>query len=201
MSPLPVVILIATSVAACGLTGCSTATYARLESTPAGASVIVQGRDTGRVTPTKINLEVFAADPDEPMPVELRLDGYVPTHTYPYPRRHECGQFVCEHKRRGTLRRHLPLFKEGGGLRLDARRDDYEIRIDRGPWIPVDGTPQQPGTVAGITVPLEPGVHELAWRRPVATGRAPSRTIAITIPEHGYLALDLHRWPWGVPSR
>ena len=184
------------------LAGCGTATYASIDSTPPGARIYVQGIDTGHVTPARLDLEAYADDPDRPMQVELRMEGYVPTCTMPYPPRHRCQMPVCEHKRRGTSSRTLPLFERGSGLRVDTRTASYDIAIDERPWRAVDGAGEAPEAAAGVTVPLSPGQHVLRWRRsdPSERRSKPGHAVSVEIPDRGYVAVFFHRWPWGIPA-
>jgi len=102
------------------LAACGTATYVAIDSQPEGARIYVQGVDTGRTTPATIDLEAYAKDPDEPMPVMIEREGFVPTWMYPYPRRHQCGLPVCEKKVRHCLDQDLPLFRDGHGVRVEV---------------------------------------------------------------------------------
>ena len=174
------------------LGACSTASLVEVHSLPEGAEIWVQGVATGRTCPTTIDLEAYAVDPDRPMTVEVRLAGHGPTVAPPYPPRHRCGQLVCEHKRRTYLPYWLPLYAEGTGVRVDTRREGYEVSVDEGSWIAVDGLPTTPRATFGVTVATAPGDRVFRWRpRSEAARRSfPEQTATLRIPPQGYVAVD-----------
>ncbi len=178
------------------LTACGTASYVEVVSVPPGAQIFVEGVDTGERTPAMIDLELHAPDPDRPMRIEVRRDGFLPTVSVPYPERHQCSLLVCEKKRRKYLPCHLAMFASGGGVRVETHYEDaMEVSFDHGPWLPVTGPSLWSEHSAGLTVPLAPGPHTMRYRPLLVEQRRSigSDTWQITVPEAGYLALVL-RW-------
>jgi hypothetical protein len=176
------------------LAACATASLVEVRSLPAGARIFVEGVDTNRVTPATIDLEAWAPDPDAPMRVEVRLEGYVPTVSAPYPRRHECGQIVCEHKQKHYLSCRLPLFAKGTGVRVEIHYEyAYQVAFDGGPWTAVDEPSLWPEDSAGKTFELPPGRHVMRYRTtdPKVRISRPDGVKAVDVPERGYVAFSL----------
>lgn len=189
------------AVATLTLTSCRTATHAKIDSIPGGARLYVQGNDTGLVTPAELDVERFAFDPDLPMPIELRLAGHVSTWIPPYPRRHQCSQLVCSKKQRHSLPITVRMFEEGTGIRVDTTRPGYEVAVDDGPWLLADAPASIPGAAEGVTLLVPPGEYELHWRYADVEKRRSHGpgTALVTVPAVGFIAVHLHRWPWGIP--
>ena len=178
------------------LASCGTASYVEVVSIPAGARIFVEGVDTRTVTPALIDLEDYAPDPDRPMKIEVRRDGFVPSASVPYPARHQCSMFPCEHKQRRHLPCRLALFDSGGGVRIDTHyQDAMEVAFDSGPWLPVTDPTLWSEDSAGRTFQLAPGQHVMRYRPLLPEQRRSigSDTWSITVPEVGFLALVL-RW-------
>jgi hypothetical protein len=171
---------------------CGTASFVPVHSYPEGARIYVQGVDTGAVTPATIDLEDFARDPDHQMSVEVRMDGFVSTFAPPFPRRHRCDQWICEHKRRQYLPCHLPLFADGTGIRVDTRREGYEVSVNGGTWLPVDGPALHPESSFGVTVPTVSGEVTFRWRPrdPSRWRGMPEQTAVLRIPPRSWVAVD-----------
>ena len=181
------------------LASCGTASYVEVVSKPPGARIFVEGVDTRRVTPAVIDLEDYAPDPNRPMRIEIRREGFVPTVSVPYPERHQCWILPCEHKRRRHLPCRLALFPFGGGVRIDTHYDDaMEVAFDSGPWLAVTDPSVWSEDSAGRTFQLAPGQHVMKYRPllPERRRSVGSDTWKITVPEVGYLALVL-RWSPG----
>ena len=175
---------------------CGTASYVEVISKPEGARIYVEGVDTRKVTPARIDLEDYAPDPDRPMSIEVRRAGFEPSVSVPYPARHQCSWLPCEHKRHEYLPCRLALFEAGGGVRIDTHYDDaFEVSFDDGPWLPVTEESLWSEDSAGRTFSLPPGKHTLRYRPllPERRRSVGSDTWSITVPERGYLAFVL-RW-------
>ena len=81
-------------------------------------------------------------------------------------------------------------------------KEGYEIAIDDGPWFELKKPGLAPESVAGVTLAEIPGDHKFAWRF-VDSSRwkqYPPGATTVTVPVEGYLAINLHRWPLGIPS-
>jgi hypothetical protein len=175
---------------------CGTASYVEVISSPAGARIFVEGWDTGHLTPARIDLEDHAPDPDQPMRIEVRRAGFVPSVSVPYPARHRCGPLPCPKKQKTYLPCRLAMFETGGGVRIDTHYDDaFEVSFDDGEWLPVTDRSAWTEDSAGRTFDLPPGPHTLRYRPllPERRRSVGSDTWTITVPEQGYLAIVL-RW-------
>ncbi len=185
------------------LASCGTASLVEVRSVPQGARIWVDGVDTHRDTPARIDLEDWSPDPDGPMRVEVRRAGYLPTTSVPYPPRHQCDQFVCEHKRRTHLSCRLALFETGGGVRVEIHYEyAYEVSFDGGPWMRVDAPSPWPEDSAGQTFQLAPGRHEMRYRTvdPELRRSRPDGVRTLDVPERGYVALSLFWSPSDLPQ-
>ena len=186
------------------LTACGTASLVDVRSLPDGARIYVDGVDTRQETPSRIDLEAYAPDPDEPMRVEVRRDGYLPTVSMHYPKRHECYLIVCEHKRHLYLSCRLAMFESGGGARVEIHYEyAYEVSFDGGPWERIDGPSLWPEDSAGKTFQLASGRHEMRYRTvdEALRRRRPDGMVVVDVPERGYVALSLFWSPSATPRR
>lgn len=180
------------------LVGCGTASIVPVRSSPPGARIFVNGEDTGRVTPARINLQRYARDADQPMALAVHKDGHVATHSWPYPKRHVCSQLICSKRRQHHYPCHLRLERSGTGVRIDAFQSGWEVSLDDGPWtVPAGPTPFPDARGGGLTLPASPGRHRLRWRKhdPHVRKGWGSTDMEVTVPSDGYLQINLPLHP------
>ncbi|MAG58057.1 MAG: hypothetical protein CMJ83_17360 [Planctomycetes bacterium] len=187
----------ATLAAAVAFTGCGTGSQISVTSSPPGARIYVQGVDTRKVTPARLDLERYARDADQPMPIMVKLDGHVSTRSWPYSPRHQCANWFCEHKHRHYLPCRLHLQESGTGIRIDIFQGGWEVRLDDGAWI-VPSDPSPFGDAhSSLTLEASPGVHRVRYRKHdlEVRHRYGQSDYEVTVPADGYLQLNLLRHP------